>query len=268
MRLLMTGLALSLTIACSGGDDDKTDTESDPVSDTETESDDATDTDATDTESSDTESSDTESSDTESSDTETSDTETSDTEVEYENMLANGDFESGWDGKSWLIYPAELTNYDIVSTGDTLYNSKETFTAYEGDNSLKLYGQWSGYENETPAYQEFTTKEGMEYAMSAMVWMHSDDPLTAEHTYGNISIKFFDSSWNMIDSASASGLTSSDSTNTWTELSVSGTAPAGAVVVQAALEFWQCEDTTDPGNCWDGNGAVYFDDVTFYTVSE
>ena len=54
----------------------------------------------------------------------------------------------------------------------------------------------------------------------------------------------------------------------WQELSVSAVAPAGTVNIQAVATFWQCKDDTTGGNCWDGNGGVYFDDLSFTESAE
>ena len=60
-------------------------------------------------------------------------------------------------------------------------------------------------------------------------------------------------------------VTNADAVDTWTQLTASGTAPTGAVVVQGAISYWQCKGTTD-GQCWDGNGSVYFDDMVLTEV--
>ena len=63
-----------------------------------------------------------------------------------------------------------------------------------GSGSLKVWGLWSGWEGETPVYQEFSTTEGSSYTFSGWAWFHNADPLTATHTYAFISLKFFDAS--------------------------------------------------------------------------
>ena len=173
--------------------------------------------------------------------------------------LANGDFENGADG-SWLIYPSNLTNYSYESTGSLLYNSTDTFTAYDGITSLKVYGQWSGYANETPIYQEFAASAGDSFTFSGYAWMHHDDPLTAAHTYAYLSLKYFDNNYTFYGSSDSALFDVNQPVDTWTLLTVYGTVPAGATKVQAAIEFWQCAGQSG-GGCQDGNGAVYFDDL-------
>ena len=55
--------------------------------------------------------------------------------VDYsgENIFANSGFEGGT--AEWESYPGY--NFDAVTTGDGMYNSDETFTAYDGDKSLR-----------------------------------------------------------------------------------------------------------------------------------
>ena len=65
-------------------------------------------------------------------------------------------------------------------------------------------------------------------------------------------------------SSDSDWLDSKDTANTWMEMSVTGKIPAGATKAQAAIEFWQCAGDKSSGQCWDGNGAVYIDDMMFY----
>lgn len=175
-------------------------------------------------------------------------------------LLANDGFEGGWNG-DWLIYPASLANYAIVHTGDPLYNSPDLFTALAGTQSLKVYGQWTGTQNETPIYQEFAATAGDTLTFNGYAWMHHDDPLVATHTYAYLSLKYFDNSYNYYGSDDSVHFDANSPVDTWTWLEVVGTVPAGATKVQPAIEYWQCFGDTS-GACWDGVGAVYFDELT------
>jgi hypothetical protein len=90
--------------------------------------------------------------------------------------------------------------------------------------------------------------------------MHHDDPLTASHTFAYLSLKYFDDAYNYYGSSDSDHFDVTDPSDLWTLLSVTGTVPAGATKVQAAIEYWQCYGDTTYA-CWDGNGAVYFDDL-------
>jgi hypothetical protein len=105
--------------------------------------------------------------------------------------------------------------------------------------------------------------EGEVYTLTGYAWTHHDDPLVATHTYGVLTIKFFDDSYNFLGGFDSNPITSETPTDTWTELTVSATTPAGATKVQACVEFWQCKADASGGNCWDGNGGVYFDAMSF-----
>jgi len=188
---------------------------------------------------------------------------TGDTGTTPANLLANPGFESGVTGAGgWMVFPGDRTNYYAMPTGEVLYASTDTFTAYAGTTSLKLYGVWNGTSNETPIYQEFAATAGEVYTLSAQAWMHSDDPVLASHTYGTLTIKFFDDSYNFYGGFDSAHFGAGDAVDTWTPLTVTATVPDGATKVQACVELWQCAGDTS-GACWDGNGAVYFDDVSF-----
>ena len=90
--------------------------------------------------------------------------------------------------------------------------------------------------------------------------MHHDDPLTAAHTYAYLSLKYFDNNYTFYGSSDSALFDVNQPVDTWTLLTVYGTVPAGATKVQAAIEFWQCAGQSG-GACFDGNGAVYFDDL-------
>jgi hypothetical protein len=66
----------------------------------------------------------------------------------------------------------------------------------------------------------------------------------------------------MVGNAQSTIIDASFPIDTWTWLSASGTAPAGTVVAQAVLTFFQCDGVA--AECWDGVGSVYYDDVLFY----
>ena len=175
------------------------------------------------------------------------------------NLLSNPGFEDGF--ADWLIYTADQDNYEIVATGDTLFNSTDTFAAPEGSQSLKLYGEWldEGVENDTAIYQETTATAGSVYTLSATGWHHEDDPLTATHTYAQLELKFYSEGYGeLLGEAESDPITKDSATGTWHELTAKGTAPTDSAILQAVLIFWQCK-AQDPG-CFDGNGGVYFDE--------
>ena len=183
-----------------------------------------------------------------------------DTDADLTNPRSNPGFENGQDG-SWLVYPDDLTNLTVVATGDSLHSSKDTFTAPEGSQSLKVCSTYFGGEFETPIYQQLVAgKAGTQYTFTGLDWHEADDPLTATHTYSHLPIKHFDDSYTFYDSDDSDRRSPDNSTSGWTERSVVETVPKVATVVQAALEWWECIRDTS-GACSDGTGAVYYDDL-------
>ena len=184
-----------------------------------------------------------------------------------DNLLTNPGFED-WPSEGlatgWLVFPGDRTNYAKISTGDTMFNTEDTFTAYEGNSAIKLYGIFNGVETETPIYQEFATTAGTQYEMKAWVYMHAADAIAADDTYLSLQLKFFNDDFSAFEFAeSPTTITNTSTTNTWTELTVTGTVPEGFTKVQGAIEFWHCVDAT--ADCYTG-GGVYIDDVSLVEV--
>ncbi|SVD38803.1 uncharacterized protein METZ01_LOCUS391657, partial [marine metagenome] len=65
------------------------------------------------------------------------------------NALDNNGFEDGVE--HWEFWPTSSSSW-LQSTGDEMYNSTETFTAYEGSSSLKLWGLYSGDSTENNVF--------------------------------------------------------------------------------------------------------------------
>ena len=122
-----------------------------------------------------------------------------------------------------------------------------------------MYGQFTGYENETPIYQEFAAAAGETFTFSGMAWVAGEDSIAGSTTYAALALKYFDDAYNSYGSDESNQITASSAFDTWTELTVAGTVPAGATKVQAAIEFWHCFGDTS-GSCYSG-GSVYFDDL-------
>jgi len=187
--------------------------------------------------------------------------------IDPDNLLTNVGFERD-NGSTpaqpnhWLVFPKGLTNFESQYTGDAIFNSTNTFAARTGTGGVKVFGLFTGSENETPLYQEFhDVVEGDSYTLSAWAITHSNDNLQGS-SEAFVSIKFFDAGFNFFGSAdSATVIDNSTPVDTWTELTVTGTVPAGATIIQAALEYFQCRDDMS-GSCFD-EGSVYFDDARF-----
>ena len=154
----------------------------------------------------------------------------------------------------------------MLATGEPMFPDDAPFTAYEGVHSIKVYGQYTGGANETPVYQQFAATEGQEYALEGFAYMYSNDAFDGAQSHGSLWIKYFDDSYNFYGLQESARIDSSATTDSWTALTVTGTVPAGATIVQAGLSFWHCQEEAE-GDCYEA-GGVYFDDLFFYEVTE
>jgi beta-glucanase (GH16 family) len=194
--------------------------------------------------------------------------------------LSNGSFESdatdpgaGTPPATWTQYPIEGVSKNVVSNGDSIYNSSLgtpdpslTFAAYAGTKAMKVYGQnyypngvWLGPSQTGTVYQEFqqATTPGLTTGTAiharGMAKVASIDPLTGGSTF-NYGFKFMNSS-NVEISRSVTTLTSANFTaDKWVPLTVNATIPAGTDKVQLISEFIQNASTD--------KGSVYLDDLS------
>ena len=169
-----------------------------------------------------------------------------------QNILTNPSFEDSLTG--WNVYPSDLTNRSIESTGNKVYGSDRTVTARSGSKMLKTWGQYNGGANTTPSYYEGTTEAGKVYNFSVYGMTHADDKLR-NGAKAWIQIKFFDGSWAELAGGTSDTMSAASDTNKFHYLYTSATAPANSAMVQAVIVHSQ-----DGG---DDHGAVYWDDAYF-----
>ena len=89
----------------------------------------------------------------------------------------------------WQMHPS-WDSHQIAHTGDQIYNSQETFQAYEGNSSVKLWGLYNGGENENNLYREFSNSQlpvGTEIQLNAQFFTHADDNML---NWGNNTVLF------------------------------------------------------------------------------
>ena len=166
------------------------------------------------------------------------------------NALANAGCES--EAAGWETYP-NANSQANVTTGETLFNSSDTFVAYEGTSSRKLWGMYTGGENmENNFFQTWSGvfQGGETFDVSAMFYTHNADDLNQGNSYGVLFAKYFDSNWGMIamDSVHFRGATPDE----WHEVSFAATVPDAPAVVQVGVMHVQ------PTN--DDHGSFYVDD--------
>ena len=194
--------------------------------------------------------------------------------------LTNGSFESNsttlgtaTPPTGWIQYPVEGVSKNIVATGNSVFNAlnptntSTLFTAYAGNNTMKVYGQnyyssggvWQGPIQTGTIYQEFLPSStagltaGTSIHARGMSKVFSIDPLTGGSTF-SYGFKFMTSS-DVEISRTVTTLTSANFTSDqWVPLTVNATIPAGADKVQLISEFVQNASTD--------KGAVYLDDLS------
>ena len=175
--------------------------------------------------------------------------------------MENEGFEEGMD--SWLVWPTDLSNYSLETTGNGIFGSDDTFEALEGMNSLKIWGQYSGtYPNNTPVYQGFNVED---YGLSAgdhvvaygSMMSHADDWIGQGANSAYLFISFFDENWGMIQSTLGPLMDASKTASEWHDFDVRAEVPAGAVNMNVGVEYWQVSG--------DDHGSVYFDEVDWYS---
>ena len=171
-------------------------------------------------------------------------------------MLYNGGFEHGI--TAWSSYPEANASYMVEMTGANIYGSDAIFEAYEGDYSLKQWGQYDGAENYGSFGQWLEVglaglEVGSQPTLSGMMFSHADDWIGNGVNSAYLAFYYYDDDYSMtgpgwettdlIDASSAS--------SEWLHREVTGTVPEGTVWVWAGVEYYQASNND--------NGSVYTD---------
>ena len=165
------------------------------------------------------------------------------------------------DPEGWLVFPEGSTNARAALTGDPLAESAQTFTARSGNASLRIFTP----PEEDPAvsgaitvYQESagTTSPGDEFELTGWLYLSSEEPLEPGCvTY--LTIKYFAPNFSFITLDASLIMDDTTSTDEWLPLSVRGTVPSNATLVQGGAEL------LFDGAC---SGTAYWDDLTMRKV--
>ena len=194
--------------------------------------------------------------------------------------LANGGFELDASNipvpvppLSWLQYPTEGVNKDILTNGVSVYNQANTndlstiFQAYAGTKAMKIWAQnwkpdgvnWAGPVQTGTVYQEFLASSslaaGAKIYARGMAKIFSIDPLTGGSTF-SFGFKYLNSQDQEVgrDVATLTSSNSGSYLNRWLPLTANGTIPVGADKIQLICEFVQ--------NAESDQGSVYLDDLS------
>jgi hypothetical protein len=159
------------------------------------------------------------------------------------NLLADPGFESG------TPVPSAIGGWDTVV--DAAFS--QTYS-HSGSWSMENYYAAGGFHG--VSVQEVAVTPGANYDLSG--WAFTPSTLSSS-ALGMFILFFTDANGALIGQYLGSpALNNTSPVNTWTQLSVNGTAPANAAAVYAETSLW------DPG----AGDAVYFDDVNLAVVPE
>jgi beta-glucanase (GH16 family) len=173
------------------------------------------------------------------------------------NVLTNGGFESALSG--WVAYGASWTNYAVTS---------DRIIALSGSNCFKVFGQFTGANNFSGAYQDMPSAPGTVYTAEGGACSLSGDHIAAGNAAW-IEVTFRDAATNILALYRSSILDSTLPTNTWVELPITHqydpntfvwtgavsnlVAPAGTSLVRYQVLLYQ--PASNPG------GSVCFDQL-------
>jgi len=193
--------------------------------------------------------------------------------------LANGGFELDASNIpaptppiSWLQYPVEGVNKDIVTNGVAVFNQFDTnnystmFKAHSGTKAMKIWpqnwkpdGVWAGPAQTGVVYQEFlpsaSLTPGTKIYARGMAKIFAVDPLS-EGSIFSYGFKYMDNQNNEVgrDVVTLTSANSSAYRDRWQALTANGTIPADADKIQVICEFVQNAETD--------KGSVYLDDLS------
>ena len=193
-------------------------------------------------------------------------------------VMQNGGYEGGMGG--WGAYPYQ--SLDVLTTGDDMYNSDETFTAYDGNKSFKMWGLYWGNENmENQIHQEWggdaswghdeVPEVGTTFNLSAYLMSHNADFIGQGNSHAKLMVKYFGdgsgaTSGNWYDDLlvmdeSAHFDASTATADTWANYTLTSAVPEGTWLIQ--LGFMLVQPTNDD------HGSVFVDNfVTTVTTND
>ncbi len=169
-----------------------------------------------------------------------------------DNRLVNGGFELG---ESWTR-PAGFVNHAWAATGDPIYDSPDSFSAYEGGHSEKFWGlYWGELPNDSEQGLSLVDlSEGDTHVLSAMVFTASDDAI-GDGTRAVLFLQYLDADGAVIEDVTSDPVDGTWPRDTWQALRVEATVPPGAASGRLGLRF-SLDD-------WSATGSVYLDDLSW-----
>ena len=160
------------------------------------------------------------------------------------NSLYNGSMEETYqvDGNDWQYLPhwwngyPHMNNMTVVFTGETMYNSDETFEALDGDAAVKLWGLYDGENTENNLFQEWydsSLPPGTEFFVEAALMSDDADWIGQGGNSVVLFAKYFTDGWGWIGMDTSEPF-SGENTNAdeWYYWGVHCMVPEGATIVQ------------------------------------
>jgi hypothetical protein len=159
-----------------------------------------------------------------------------------------------------------LAGWSVFGNRPNLNNvSVHNEAVINGGASLKLFGQFNGFENFSGVTQGITVSPGDEVQADASIFVRSQDSISGTNNSLLMRIEFYDEfgakfgTSSMLDVEELTVANSGTVNNVWLDRALSAIAPAGASEARLAFVFRQ------PGN---GGGAVHVDDINFAVVPQ
>jgi hypothetical protein len=147
----------------------------------------------------------------------------------------------------------------IFAGWDTFENAVPEFGIVRtGAVSLKAYGNGGGAYNAAGAFQALSTSPGQSWEGAIHVLNSSTDPIQASN-FAALNLEWLDAANGLISFVSSPAADAATPTDTWRRVTVSGTAPAGAVAVRIVPLHIQGPELAP--------GAVFFDDASLQPVT-
>ena len=173
------------------------------------------------------------------------------------NTLLNGSFEDGMNfWSTWNVNG----NTTISTTGESIYNSSAVFEAYDGEQALKMWGAYNGYETYTWVGQFLEVGSGgLEIGslvmLDGMMMSHADDWIGQGANYACLALYFYDADMTTYVGGQYMALSefvdASAPSSEWLYRDVIAQIPEGTVWAWAGVEYYQ------PSN--DDHGSIYVD---------
>lgn len=174
------------------------------------------------------------------------------------NLLSNSGFES-----------ANLTNWTTYGNliGNTLTQNISQVAVHNGTNVFKVFGQFTGSENYSGAYQDVPATPGQSLTASGWIFTSSSDEIAGANNAW-IEISFHDASSNTLSLYRSAYITASTPPGLWLNFPVTNQynpatytfiSAVTNLVAPANTSFVRCQLVFDqPATA---NGSVYFDDL-------